>query len=429
MATRREFIKKGFGFVGVSFLMPAVVGRSPTTESVRDPRRRILVVVQLHGGNDGLNTLIPYANSRYLKGRPNLGFNESELNDVQGRSTLISDRFGFHPALSGIKELYEANKVAVVLGVGYPNPDLSHFTSIDVWHTASRDGSVRNGWLGRYADLALADKQFAAASFNVSSSDAGLPRTLVGERVIIPHIQSLDNYGFQTDSRYPDNRNNRLATFLAVNRGSFSEGSLAARVAGAGVRAVESVLLMNDRKDLYRSSVGYPADNPLAAGLKMVARMVTTMPEVNLLYVQLAGFDNHSRQIDSPKNKLSGDHAKLLTYFSEAVTAFYDDMNEQNLGSNVLLMEWSEFGRRVEENGSLGTDHGAASLMLVIGDPVRGGIYGEQPSLSPVDLDSAGNMRHNVDFRAVYTTILDRWLDADATAILGERFEDLGFLQ
>lgn len=429
MPTRREFIKQSFGYVGVSLLMPVGGGVKATAESIRDPGRRILVVIQLHGGNDGLNTLIPYASSHYVKQRPNLGFKDWELKDAGGRSTLISDRFGFHPALSGINDLYGANKVAVVLGVGYPNPDLSHFTSIDIWHTASRDGSVRTGWLGRYADIALADKPFAAVSFNVSPSDAGLPKGLVGEQVVIPHIQSLENYGFKTDSNYPRNRNNRLATFLAINQAGFPGGSPAGRVASAGERAVEGLLLMNNRKGLYESSVVYPEENPLAAGLKMVAQLVTTMPEVNLLYVQLGGFDNHARQIDSPANKLSGRHDGLLSCFSEAVTLFYADMSEQNLASNVVLMQWSEFGRRVEENGSLGTDHGAASLMLVVGDPVRGGIYGEQPSLAPIDLDNAGNMKYNVDFRAVYATILDRWLGGDSSIILGGHFEDVGFLE
>lgn len=426
---RREFIKQSIGLVSVSLLAPAVLTRRVMAQSSEASARRILVVVQLHGGNDGLNTLIPYTDSQYLSRRPNLALRESDLRDALGRSTVISNRFGFHPSLARLKELYDANKVAVVLGVGYPSPDLSHFTSIDIWHTASRLGSMRTGWLGRYADLSLGDKPLAAASFTNSSSNVSLPRTMVGERVIIPHIRSLENYGLQTDPKYPGNRGNRLRALLAVNNGGFAEGSLAARVASTSLRAVQGVLPMTEVAGSYRSAVAYPASNPLADALKMVAQLITALPDVNLLYVQLAGFDHHSRQVDSPKERLRGEHARLLQYFSEAVSAFYEDMQEHNLANNVVLMQWSEFGRRVDENGSLGTDHGAAGLMLIIGDPVRGGLYGEHPSLAPTNLDASGNMKYKVDFRSVYATILDRWLRADSSVILGGRFDDLGFLE
>jgi uncharacterized protein (DUF1501 family) len=182
----------------------------------------------------------------------------------------------------------------------------------------------------------------------------------------------------------------------------------------------------------YSSSVSYPAGNPLAVGLQMAAQLMTTIPEASLLYVQMGGFDNHSNQIGDRQgdgsNKMIGDHATLLRWFSEAVKLFHDDLTEHGLADQVLMMQWSEFGRRPGENASLGTDHGTAAPIFIIGNPVSGGLYGEQPSLAAIELDLAGNVKFKVDFREVYATILDRWLAADSKAVLGEQYSNLGFL-
>jgi uncharacterized protein (DUF1501 family) len=176
----------------------------------------------------------------------------------------------------------------------------------------------------------------------------------------------------------------------------------------------------------------YPTNNPLATGLQMVAQLMTTVPEASLLYVQMGGFDNHSDQIGDRQgdrsNKRIGDHATLLKWFSEAVKLFHDDLTEHGLADDVLMMQWSEFGRRPGENASFGTDHGTAAPLLVMGNPVRGGLYGEQPSLAATELDPAGNVKFKVDFREAYATILDRWLGADSKAILGAQYPDVGFL-
>jgi uncharacterized protein (DUF1501 family) len=182
----------------------------------------------------------------------------------------------------------------------------------------------------------------------------------------------------------------------------------------------------------YNSQVMYPENNPLAVALKMVAQLLVTIPEAYILYVTLNGFDNHSDQIGDRRNdrsnKLAGDHANLLRWFSEAVRLFYQDMLEHNLADDLLIMQWSEFGRRPAENASFGTDHGTAAPMMIIGNPVRGGLYGEHPSLANNDLDSAGNVAYKVDFREVYATILDGWLGADSHEILGAAYPNVGFL-
>jgi uncharacterized protein (DUF1501 family) len=387
--------------------------------------RKIFVVIQLQGGNDGLNTLVPYTDSRYYSLRPNLSWKESELKDAAGRATLIDGQFGLHPAMTEIKSLYDASKVAIVNGVGYPAPNLSHFLSMDIWHTANTNGGQGDGWLGKYADLALLGK----SGLSAVSVGGSLPKSLFGDKVVVPSISSFANYTYQTDARFPGDRNNQINTFNSTNRRTFTADSFIASVAGTSVDAVAGAAQVQAAVGTYTSSVVYPTPNPLAAALKMAAQIIITIPEANLLYVQMGGFDHHSQLIgnaETPTNKLIGQHNQLLTYFSQGVKAFYDDLTEHGLADKTVMMEWSEFGRRPQENASFGTDHGTSSQMFIIGNPVRGGIYGQQPSLS--DLDQAGNLKFKVDFRSVYATILDRWLGVDSRAVLGSQYENVGFL-
>jgi uncharacterized protein (DUF1501 family) len=259
----------------------------------------------------------------------------------------------------------------------------------------------------------------------------GLPKAFFADKYVVPTISNFSAYTFQTDARYAGDRNNQLNTFNALNRRDFPADSFVAGLAQTAVDAVGGAAQVQAAVASYSSSVTYPTPNPVAAALKMVAQIITTMPEANLLYVQMGGFDHHSNQIgnaQSPADKLVGPHATLLRYFSQGVNAFYQDLAEHGLADNVVIMEWSEFGRRPNENASSGTDHGTASNLFVIGNPVRGGIYGEQPSLETTALDGAGNLRFRVDFRAVYATILDKWLGVDSRSVLGGSFENVGFL-
>jgi uncharacterized protein (DUF1501 family) len=423
---RRQFIKQSFGAVGMGLLLPdSFFARSLNEAITPDPARKVLVIIELAGGNDGLNTVIPYTDPRYASLRPTLSFKEPELRDSRGRSTVISDRFGFHPSMGRIKDLYDAGKVAAVLGVGYPNPNGSHFVSAEIWHTGNVQSEGRGeGWLGRYADVELAGKPGLSA---IAIEDQ-LPKTFASTNLVIPSTPSFDNYGLQTDPDYPENRNVKINTLLSLQRRSFPGRSFAAPEARIGFDAVNGALQFRQALQEYRSTVEYPDNNGLADGLRMLAQVITTIPETSLLYVQMGGFDNHSDQIAGASNKLQGSHANLLGDFADGVYAFYNDLSEHGLADNVIILQWSEFGRRPEENRSLGTDHGAASCIFVIGNPVRGGLYGEQPSLAATDLDDAGNLQFHVDFRSVYGTILDRWLGTDSRAVLGAKFENAGFL-
>jgi uncharacterized protein (DUF1501 family) len=426
--TRRQFIKRSAAMVTVGVVMPKLWTTEARGQTLAaDPNRRILVIVQLAGGNDGLNTVVPYTDSRYYSQRPTLSFKDSELKDKDNHPTIISNEFGLHPSLSEIRDLYQAGRVAVTLGLGYPNPNLSHFLSMDIWHTANLSGLGSEGWLGKYADVALVGK----AGLPASSVGGVLPKSLYSSKVVVPSILSFAFYDFITDFNYPGDSKNQLNTFNRTAGRSLSTDSVNGAINSIGVEAVKGALEVKSSIANYSSSVIYASDNPLAQGMKMLAQIITTIPEANLLYVTLGSFDHHSDQVSHPNNhadKLSGQHASLLKWFSQGVKAFYDDMAQHGLADNVLMMQWSEFGRRPNENASFGTDHGTAAPLFVIGNPVRGGLYGQQPSLAATDLDSAGNMKFTVDFRSVYSTILDRWLGVDSKSVLGATFENVGFL-
>jgi uncharacterized protein (DUF1501 family) len=417
---RRQFIKQTAGIVAVGVVAPALLLRQARAQS--GTGRRIFIVIQLAGGIDGLNTVVPYTDSRYHSLRPTLGFDDTDLRDSEGRPTIINDQLGLHPELGEIKQLYDEGKVAIVLGVGYPNPTLSHFLAMDIYHTANPETGRGDGWLGRYADIALFGRQGLTAA-----SVGGLPvKSFQAERVVLPNILNFDVYDFAGDPVHPADYQNQVATFRRCHSQVFSEGTFKESVARSGLEAIDGAARLKSSIGNYHSTVVYPEGNPLANGLKMIAKMVVTLPEIELLYVQMGGFDTHSDQI--AQTRLDGWHATLQRWFSQGVKSFYDDMAEHGLADQVVMMQWSEFGRRPEENGSKGTDHGTAVPMFVIGNPVAGGIYGDQPSLAPTDLDDGGNLVHSVDFRSVYATLLDKWLEVPSTEILGNGFEDLGFM-
>jgi uncharacterized protein (DUF1501 family) len=424
--TRRQFIKRGAGLVTVGVVMPHIWLREAQAQSPQAGRK--LVVIQLAGGNDGFNTVVPYTDSRYFALRPMLAFREPELVTAQGASTIISNEFGLHPSMGRIKNLYDQGKVAIVLGVGYANSTLSHFLSMDIWHTADTSGLASKGWLGKYADIALIGQQGLPAA---AVGTTELPRTFYANRVVVPNILNFSLFNFITDPSYPGDAGNQLTAFNAAAGRTFPAETYMGAINSTAFESVKGAQVVQKHVSGYQSSVRYPENNPLAVGMKMAAQILVTIPEASLLYAVLGGFDHHADQIShtgDQTNKLTGQHATLINWFSEAVGLFYDDMAEHGMADKVLMMQWSEFGRRPGENASFGTDHGTSSSLFVIGDPVRGGLYGEHPSLAASNLDDAGNPGLAVDFRSVYATILERWLGADSRAVLGAQYENIGFL-
>jgi uncharacterized protein (DUF1501 family) len=426
--TRRQFIKRSATAVTVGLVMPRFWTTEARGQHVQANSSRKLVVIQLAGGNDGLNTIVPYTDGRYYSLRPTLGLKDTELKTAQGISTLISNDFGFHPAMAEIKDLYDQNKVAVVLGVGYQNPTLSHFLAMDIWHTADTTGLANRGWLGKYADIALIGESNLAAA---AIGGLDLPKSFIANKVVVPNILNLDLYNFLGDPAYPGDYNNQINAFNESASRSFSPDTFLGSINNTAFESVRGAQRVQQSVNNYRSSVIYPQTNPLAVGLRLAAQFMITIPEAQLLYVQLNGFDTHSGQIgdrNQQLNKLAGAHAILLKWFSEAVKLFYTDLAEHNLADNTVIMQWSEFGRRPGENASFGTDHGTIAPVFIIGNPVRGGLYGEQPSLAASELDPAGNPKYKVDFREVYATMLDKWLGVDSSAVLGAHYSNVGFL-
>ena len=419
---RRDFIKQTFGAVSVAIALPNVWASAARANTSSSGGRRVLVIIELSGGNDGLNTVAPYSDPNYLRLRPNLGLRDSDFN-IGGSSTVLSDRFALHPSLLGIKQLYDAGRVAIVLGVGYPDPNGSHFVSAEIWHTGNTNEGQGDGWLGRY----LASSAAEGPTLSAVSINDRLPRTLLSRRVVVPNIPSFDNYGLQTDPDHPGDRENKIKAFTALHSRQLSSRTFAAAEEKLGLDTVEGAIEFRNALKSYSSTVNYH-DSSLAEGLRMLAQVIVSIPAVQIVYVQMGGFDNHSNQVTSATARVTGQHADLLSDFSEAVTAFYADMKEHGLEDDVVMLQWSEFGRRLNQNNSLGTDHGTASPIFVIGNPIKGGLYGEQPGLGPTELDDDGNLRFKVDFRSVYATILDNWLLSDSRQLLGRAFENVGFL-
>jgi len=426
--TRRQFIKRSAATVTVGMVAPRWLASDARGQQIEVASGRRFVIIQFAGGNDGLNTVVPYTDARYSALRPMLAWKEAELKTAGGASTIISDQFGLHPALGEIKELYDAGRVAIVLGVGYPQASLSHFLSMDVWHTADLSGLANRGWLGRFADIAFIG-QSPLSAISIGSLD--MPKSFFAAHFVVPNILNLGLYNFITDPVYPGDYNNQLNAFnVAAMRGFAADIPLGA-INKTAFESVSGAQQVQQAAGKYRSSVIYPTDNPLAVGLKLAAQLMTTVPEATILYVKLDGFDHHSDQIanrNGQPNKLAGQHFNLLQEFSQAVKLFYTDLAEHGLADNTVIMQWSEFGRRPGENASFGTDHGSSAPLFVIGNPVQGGLYGKQPSLAAAALDEAGNPAFEVDFRAVYATLLDRWLGASPVDVLGASYENIGFL-
>ncbi len=417
MLNRREFLKRGITFVSLSLvsrsmMMQVTPGHDTVfgQASTLSGNSNLLVIIQLNGGNDGLNTVIPYGNGLYYDARPKLAVPPTDV-------LVLNDQLGLHPTCTSLKKLYDAGRVAIVQGVGYPNANRSHFRSTDIWMTANPDTVEKTGWLGRYLDESIA--RFHGVKLPAANIGGTLPLTLVGEKVVVPSIASLESYQFLTDARYPQEREQRLQLFRAINGQPF-ENAYVEYLAQTGIGAQQSAAELQTAVKKYHSTVEYPKD-PFAQGLRLIAQIIAGGIGTQILYVTIGGFDTHAEQ-----NTARVNHPMLLDTVDKGLDAFYQDISQMGVADNIVMMTFSEFGRRVRENGSLGTDHGTAAPMLILGNRVKGGLHGEYPSLTKLDDNS--DLIYTVDFRSVYATILEDWLGADAQAVLGRKFEKLGFI-
>ena len=404
--SRRDFLCKGFYGLGIGAGLPMILSRTSaalTAQALQGTGMeanpdRILVVVELSGGNDGLNTVVPYGNDTYYQVRPNLGIPRRELLEIE-------EGFGFHPALVGFERLYKDGHLAVVHGCGYDNPSLSHFSSMGFWHTGVPNGGEPLGWLGRLADGAYDHDAQGNLIVNIGSRQS----LAVRSRYHSPLV-------FNDPARFRrDGSNDELQALEQLSRAKVSDNKTLEFLAATAQNATESSDFVRRAATTYRTPVDYGISG---AQLRRVSALIAAGLATRLYYVSFAGngFDTHVHQADP--------HARLLAYMADAVRGFMEDVRRLGRADDVAVMIFTEFGRRVEENASLGTDHGTATPMFVVGGGVKGGMYGRHPSLT--DLDD-GNLKMTTDFRRVYATMIDEWLGYDDTQkILKGSFEPMG---
>jgi uncharacterized protein (DUF1501 family) len=437
LKTRREFLRSTVLGSALSWTVPAFLANTfsalhsdaadKSTQTVTGKDSQILVILQMAGGNDGVNTVVPFANDHYHRARPRLGL-------AQDKVLKLNDEVGLHPNLTGFKELYDAGQLSVIQGIGYPNPNRSHFRSTEIWQTAcDADRVEQYGWLGRYFDNTCSGcdptiavnigrqmpQAFAAKHPKGVSLDSPQNyRFISGERAKNGEMSSTEeSYRKlnQPDSEMLDNSGDTIGMLHGPVKHSGSvldfleRTALDAQVSSDEIRAISSRI---------ENQATYPT-NQLGNSLKLVAKLIGGGLPTRIFYVSQGGYDTHTNQANT--------HERLLKELGDSVQAFVKDMKAQGNMSRVMLMTFSEFGRRVGENASGGTDHGAAAPMFIIGDKVKAGLLGKYPSLAPADLFQ-GDLKYNVDFRSVYAAVLEGWLKTKSSPILGKTFEPLAIV-
>lgn len=405
--TRREFIRgaSGLGFLAFSGVAPAFLARSAMAQTPAPERdRSILVIVQLAGGNDGLNTVIPYTDDRYYNLRPTLGLKNNLLE--------LNDNLALHPACQPLHELYGEGKLSIVQNVGYPNPNRSHFRSTEIWETASdSDTFQREGWLGRYFD------NECAGSPETESVDADPSAIHVGDMIPQTYLslESHSLFGMKPYGKFDRGQDPADLAYEKLLQADHIEGN-----ASYLQHTMMNTLVTERRVEKiigkYKPQAAYPATK-LAQSLKRVAALIHADMETRVYFVSQGGYDTHANQLNN--------HQRLLTELSTSMSAFQKDLTAHSKDDQVMTMTFSEFGRRPAENGSGGTDHGTSAPLFVMGSKVKGGLLGQTPELVT---DATKDLTYSTDFRGVYSSVLDKWLEADSSKILGDKYEHVPFV-
>ncbi len=403
MLTRRNLLKRS-SLLALAPTVPSFLARlAHAVEAKRDDR--VLVVIQLDGGNDGINTVVPFRDEGYAKHRRQLRLPEDKLHK-------LSDEMALHPSMRALAGLFEEQRLAVAQGVGYPNPNRSHDVSMAIWHTARFDRAEHKsyGWLGRALDQSPADDATNSAPQAMLVGDGALPAALIGRRSVAGTFGKLEELAVQNE-----------AARDAMPAGKVPDGSVGAQPSSdllsfmrrSTLDAYTTSAAVHAAAARQKSGAKYPG-NPLAEHLSMIARLIEADMPARVYYAVQRGYDTHAAQLPT--------HARLLSEFSAALAAFLQDLTQSGLAERVLVMTFSEFGRRVAENASAGTDHGTAAPMFLAGGVVKGGLFGQAPPL--VDLDR-GDLKMSLDFRRVYATVLHDWLAIDPSDVLAGQFDSL----
>jgi len=409
---RRDFVKGGVALVSIgttagSFLKGAVAFAAQHPADVLPGMGgKTLILVQMAGGNDGLATLAPYTNGAYQSARPTLALGADEVLPLDGE-------FGLHPNLAGLKGLWDDGKLAVIQGVGYPEQNYSHFKSMAIWQRADPELALKDGWLGRTLEAMESEVHDPFAGFNVGGTT---PISLQGP-VQVPSVGDPADYAFKVGGETAPVDDQRTATLLKLYEEYPSTSPFGVLLETTIETAVESSGALAEAAKLYVPAVDYP-DTSFASGLSLLAQAVVGNLGMRVGHVTIGGFDTHANQRAA--------HDDLMATLDGGLTAFYADLEAQGKADDVIVLTWSEFARRVEENANDGTDHGAANLMFAIGRGVQGGMFGEPPSLD--HLIDRGNLEYTTDFRSVYATVAERWLGVQSADLLGQQWPVLDFL-
>ena len=406
--SRRDFLSAGLATVASGVIVPPILAKGVFAAGIDGIHNdRVLVVVQLAGGSDGLNAVVPYADPAYLAARPTIGVKPSDV-------LHIDANIGLNSALKNVKSLYDSGQVAIVQGVGYANPTYSHFENLYVWEYADPQREQTEGWLGKLLGTQLDSQGHPLTA--CALGETSTPPEMRDPSATVSVIQSVKSYtvrgGSSNQAMAPALYRHTPGIYGALFDSALStaESGMATLASGAGS---------------YRPAVAYGVNgaaaraNSLGSALELTAQMISAEPSVKICHVVLGGWDTHQ---DEPARQTA-----LLTELDAAISAFMQDITAHGQADRVVLMTWSEFGRRINENGSQGTDHGAAAPVFVVGKPVTGGLFGEQPSLTST-IDN-GNLKYTVDFRSVYQALIRDWLQGDAASVLGASYPELPLIR
>jgi uncharacterized protein (DUF1501 family) len=411
--SRRDLLRLGLGtsaLLACGRRVPAFLANSAATlaaEPAANDKGRVLVVVELTGGNDGLNTVVPFADDVYRKLRPRLRLEKEAL-------VKVDDRVGLHPSLAGFGKLLEAGQLAIVQSVGYPNPNRSHFESMATWHCArlraTRDTS---GWLARCLDARPLPPGGDVPALHINTGT--LPQALTGGERFVPSVANLEQFARRLgipESAGAAEQRTALDALAGEPRGT--PGSLLQFVERTSTLTYASSARLEAVLKDQNAAKGYPEFYGLARRLKVLAQLIKAGLSTSIFYTQLDGFDTHANQL--------GNHGGLLRQVGDSLKAFLDDLNKAGEGKRVVVLVFSEFGRRLAENASAGTDHGTAAPVFLLGAGVKAGLHGPYPDLEKLE---DGDPKHAIDFRSVYAALLQTWLSVPAEKVLGGQFEAL----
>ena len=372
-------------------------------------RKPSLVVIQLSGGNDAMNTVVPYTNGIYHDSRKAIHLTEDVVLDLDGT-------VGLHPSMGPMKGLWDDGKLAIIQGVGYPKPNRSHFRSMDIWHTAESAHVADSGWLGRTIRELDPDAKNVITGINFGR---GLPRALHAKGVPVASVGNLETYGLMPDIEDRKTREMAVDVFARMYGPDDGRDAVLQQISDTGMGAYLGADILRAAPKQYSSNVEYEAENTIAQSLRDIAQVMLADLGTRVFYTQHGGFDTHAGELEN--------HARLWHEVSSAISDFLADLEEHGRGGDAVVMIFSEFGRRIKDNGS-GTDHGSGGVAFVVGDPVKGGLYGEYPSLEPSE-QIEGDMHFNNDFRSTYATLLDRWMGLDPFPILDGNYEQFDLIR